>query len=114
MSKLLNLLIFGAALGLSCAVYATDEQKTTTATDKTAVTAPAQPGKEQVKEKVNINTASIEDLQKVKNIGKKKAKAIVDYRTANGEFKSLDDILKVKHRGINKKWLDKVSSCLTV
>lgn len=114
MSKLRNLLILGTSLGLSCAVYAADEQKTAASTDKTTVTVPAQTGKEQVKEKVNINTATIEDLQKVKNIGKKKAKAIVDYRTANGEFKSLDDLLKVKCRGINKKWLDKVSSYLTM
>lgn len=63
---------------------------------------------------VNINTADIVSLQKVKGIGKKKAKAIVDYRNRHGQFKSLDDLLVVKCRGINKKWLNKVSGFLTI
>ena len=53
---------------------------------------------------VNINTASAIELSLgLKNIGKTKAKAIVDYRTNNGEFKKLDELLKIK--GIGKKTL---------
>jgi len=63
---------------------------------------------------VNINSADAATLQKVKGIGKKKSQAIVDYRSANGNFASVDDLLKIKARGINKKWLDKVSKFLKV
>jgi competence protein ComEA len=63
---------------------------------------------------VNINTADASALQKIKGIGKKKSQAIIKYRNANGNFKSLDELLKVKCRGINKKWLDKVGKNLTI
>jgi len=54
---------------------------------------------------VNINTASITELSlALKRIGKKKAAAIVDYRSKNGKFKTFDELLKVK--GIGKKLLN--------
>ncbi|WP_447747592.1 ComEA family DNA-binding protein [Pseudomonas nicosulfuronedens] len=57
-------------------------------------------------EAVNINTASAEELQKsLKGIGKVKAQAIVDYRTSNGPFATVDQLLEVK--GIGKGTLDK-------
>jgi competence protein ComEA len=48
---------------------------------------------------VNINTASPAELDGVKGIGPSKAQAIVDYRTKNGPFKSLDDLKNVKGFG---------------
>ncbi len=45
---------------------------------------------------MNINTASAADLDKLPGIGPAKAKAIVDYRTQNGNFKTIEDIEKVK------------------
>lgn len=65
-------------------------------------------------ETVNINSADIISLQKVKGMSKKKAQAIIEYRDKNGPFKSLEDLLKVNCRGIHKKWLDKISKSLSL
>ena len=55
---------------------------------------------------VNINSASAEEIMlSLKGVGKKKAKAIVDYRKKNGKFKTIDDLMKVK--GIGKKLIAK-------
>ena len=49
---------------------------------------------------VNINKADIAELQAALfGVGQAKAQAIVDYRTANGDFASVDEILEVKGIG---------------
>jgi competence protein ComEA len=50
--------------------------------------------------KISINKASIEELELLPSIGVVVATNIVNYRTANGEFKILDDLLKVERIGI--------------
>lgn len=64
--------------------------------------APASQKKEVGKEgKVNINTATVEELKTLKGIGEKKAEAIIEYRKKNGSFKNKEELMKV--RGIGKK-----------
>jgi len=53
---------------------------------------------------VNINTASFEELQLLQGIGVAKAKAIMDYRTKNGKFTSVDDLANVS--GIGGKLIE--------
>ncbi|TCM66754.1 competence protein ComEA [Acinetobacter calcoaceticus] len=48
---------------------------------------------------VNLNTANLEQLQKLKGIGAKKAQAILDYRQQHGPFKQIDDLKNVKGIG---------------
>ncbi|QLB19592.1 ComEA family DNA-binding protein [Mannheimia granulomatis] len=55
---------------------------------------------------VNINLASAAELQdKLVGIGEKKAQAIVDYRTKNGNFKSIEQLTEVS--GIGQATLEK-------
>ena len=61
--------------------------------------------------KVNINTATLEELQTIKGIGKKKAEAILQYRKEHGAFRSKEDLLQVK--GIGKKALEAIESQVT-
>ena len=49
---------------------------------------------------INVNTATIEQLTELQNIGAVKALAIVEYRDKHGAFKSIDDLLRVDGIGM--------------
>ena len=51
--------------------------------------------------KVNINTASADELSQLKGVGAKYAAKIVEYREKNGPFKSPQDLMNVQ--GIGSK-----------
>ena len=61
---------------------------------------------------ININTADEKELQKIKGIGPALAGRIIEYRERNGEFKSIDEIKKV--RGIGEKTFEKMRDSITV
>ena len=62
--------------------------------------------------KININTASVAELETLKGIGTKKAEAIVKYREDHGKFNKAEDLVLVK--GIGDKVLAKISSEIEV
>lgn len=62
--------------------------------------------------RVNINTASEEELGGIAGIGAGKAAAIVQYRTENGSFTSIEDIMKVS--GIKEGTFAKIKDRITV
>ena len=71
-----------------------------------AAAAPAPDGK------VNINTASVEQLAALPGIGEKLAARIVEQRQKSGSFKSVQELMTV--RGIGEKNLAKLEPQLTV
>ena len=62
--------------------------------------------------KININTASLTELQELPRIGEKVAQRIIDFRKENGKFKSTADLLKVK--GIGEKTFEGLKDRITV
>jgi len=61
---------------------------------------------------VNINNANITELMTLNGIGEAKAKAIVEYREANGNFVNLEDIKNVS--GISDTIYDKIKNYITI
>ena len=62
--------------------------------------------------RININTATIEELTSIPGIGKVTAQRIVEYRQKYGKFYSVTDLLKVK--GIGKSTLENIRPYITV
>ncbi|HIX43782.1 MAG TPA: ComEA family DNA-binding protein, partial [Candidatus Kurthia intestinigallinarum] len=61
---------------------------------------------------VNINTADEAGLQTINGIGPAKAKTIIQYRTENGPFQSIDDLKKVS--GFGDKTVERLRPLVTV
>ena len=57
---------------------------------------------------VNINKATIEELQSIRGIGPALAERIVNHRDANGKFQSYDDLVEV--RGIGEAKLERIKN----
>lgn len=62
--------------------------------------------------KVNINTATAEELDTLPGVGPAIAQRIIDYRTASGPFQSVEDIKNV--RGIGDATFEKLKDKITV
>ena len=61
---------------------------------------------------ININQANTNDLMMVPGIGKKTAEQIIQFRRVNGDFKRLEDLMKI--RGIKEKKFAKFKKYFTV
>lgn len=64
------------------------------------------------KNKVNINTASINELDTLSGIGPSKAESIIKYREENGTFKSIEEIKNVT--GIGEALFEKFKENITI
>ena len=96
-----------------------DSQKqtiTTTTSSKTIKTEGEVLGSETEKSEVgypiNINTASLSELDALPGIGAAYAQRIIDYRDANGGFKSIDELKNIK--GIGDVTFDKLKDLVAV
>ena len=61
---------------------------------------------------VNVNTANLYELESLPGIGRVTALNIIDYRTENGPFTEIDDLIHVK--GIGEKKLEMLKQCVTI
>ena len=68
--------------------------------------------KKEKKIMININTASVEELQQLVGIGNSTATKIVDYRKENGKFNSIEDIKNVS--GIGEAKFNKIKDSICV
>jgi competence protein ComEA len=116
MKKLsLAVALWFAAAGL--AVTATAAEKAPAASKSAAdtKTATKEPADSKTKAgglMVNINKASKDELKNLKGIGDTRAQDIIDYRKKNGDFKSVDELEKVK--GIGPGTMKQIRANVTV
>ncbi len=61
-------------------------------------------------EKININTASAEELDTLPGVGPTIAQRIIDYRTENGPFQTIEDIMNVS--GIGPSTFDNIKDLI--
>ena len=61
---------------------------------------------------VNLNTASVAELEGLPGIGGKTAARIVDYRKTKGPFKKIEELMNVQ--GVGEKSFLRIRSQLTV
>ena len=69
-------------------------------------------GSSQTSGKININTATAEELKTLSGIGDARAADIISYRSANGSFQSIEDIMRVP--GIKSAAFAKIKDYITV
>ncbi|KPN82225.1 helix-hairpin-helix domain-containing protein [Apilactobacillus kunkeei] len=62
--------------------------------------------------KVNLNTADLNELQKLDRVGEKKAQKIIDYRNQHNGFHSIDEIKQVS--GFGDKTFERLKDSLEV
>ncbi|MDO5116499.1 MAG: helix-hairpin-helix domain-containing protein [Synergistaceae bacterium] len=88
--------------------------------EKAAQSAAGQPPAQQAaqslsaagEKRININTAPQSELEKLKGVGPKTAQAIIEYRTKNGAFARIEDIMNVK--GIGAKRFESMKDSISV
>ena len=61
---------------------------------------------------IDLNTATIKELEQLPGVGPTTAKAIVEFRTKSGRFRRVEDLLAV--RGISESKLEKMRPYITI
>ena len=61
---------------------------------------------------ISINVADEAELAAIAEIGIQRAKRIIEYRTRNGEFESIEELAKVA--GIDQKLIETIRNSVTL
>jgi competence protein ComEA len=98
---------------INLALRLTDQMQVYVPRQGEAVATPkAASGSATLSAPININTANLEELDRLPGIGPSIAQAIIDYRTQNGPFKTIEGINEVK--GIGDALFAKIKGSITV
>ena len=98
--SLLSLFVLGGALlGAALVSAQTPAAAAGAATAPSAPSAATQPAP--APKTLNLNTATIDQLETLPGIGRKTAERILEYRTKVGSFKKIEELMNVK--GIGEK-----------
>lgn len=91
-------------------IYTREEWEKNQASRENSVLTPAAGGVSETDDRININTADVQQLCSVPGIGEAKAKSIITYRQEHGEFNSIEDIKNVNgiKDGLFQKIKDKI------
>jgi competence protein ComEA len=95
------LMVFLLVLGLAVAAQAGQTSRGAAPAAKASASAP-----------VNLNTATVAQLETLPGIGKSTAERILEYREKSGGFKKIEDLMNV--RGIGEKSFLKLKPLITV
>ena len=98
--KVIGVVIAGVLLFIGAWTPLTAEQRDQTA-QKSPTTTP-----------VNLNTATLADLEKLPGVGAATAARIIEYREKNGPFKKIEELMNVK--GIGEKAFLKLKPLVAV
>lgn len=93
-------------------IYVPTREETQQASDLWNVDVSETGEKQNVSGKVNINSATAEELKTLPGIGDAKAQSIVSYRQQNGLFQSIEELMNVE--GIKDGVFDKIKDKITV
>lgn len=95
-------------------IYVANKDENVSVLDQTGTGQVSDKGGQAVSKdgKINLNTATSEQLQTISGIGAKRTEDIIAYRESHGGFQSVDDLKNVS--GIGDKTLDKIRESLYV
>ena len=95
-------------------IYVANKDENVSVLDQTGTGQVSDKGGQAVSKdgKINLNTATSEQLQTISGIGAKRAEDVIAYRESHGGFQSVDDLKNVS--GIGDKTLDKIRESLYV
>ena len=92
--------------------FSTESPTIESSTKESSATGSSSSKSEKITAKININTASVEELQTLKGIGPATAKSIILYREEYGAFSAIEEIMNVKR--IGEKTFAKIKERITV